>query len=58
LIKHNLIDEYHLFVNPVAIGSGMTIFSEFGGKFRLKQVAATPYECGITVQKYLPGSKT
>src|SRR5215216_170423 len=58
LIKHNLIDEYHLFVNPVAIGNGMTIFSEFGGKFRLKQVDATPYECGITVHKYLPGSTT
>ena len=58
LIKHNLIDEYHLFVNPVAIGSGMTIFREFGGKFRLKQVDATPYECGITVHKYLPGSAT
>jgi dihydrofolate reductase len=58
LIKHNLIDEYHLFVNPVAIGRGMTIFSEFGGKFSLKQVDATPYECGITVHKYLPGSTT
>jgi dihydrofolate reductase len=56
LIKHNLIDEYHLFVNPVAIGSGMTIFSEVGGRFKLKQVDATPYECGITVHKYLPGS--
>ena len=58
LIKHNLIDEYHLFVNPVAISSGMTIFSDVGGKFRLKQLDATPYECGITVHKYLPGSKT
>jgi dihydrofolate reductase len=58
LIKHNLIDEYHLFVNPVAIGSGMKIFSEFGGRFRLKQVDATPYECGITVHKYLRGSTT
>ena len=56
LIKHNLIDEYYLFVNPVAIGSGMTIFREFGGQFRLKQVEATPYGCGITVHKYLPGS--
>jgi dihydrofolate reductase len=56
LIKHNLIDEYHLFVNPVAIGSGMTIFSEFEGNFRLKQVDVTLYECGITIHKYLPGN--
>jgi dihydrofolate reductase len=54
LIKHNLIDEYHLFVNPVAIGRGMTIFREFAGKIKLKQVHAIPYECGITVHKYLP----
>ncbi len=58
LIKHNLIDEYHLSINPVAIGRGMTIFSEFGGKFRLKQVDATPYECGITVHQYLRGNTT
>jgi dihydrofolate reductase len=56
LIKHNLIDEYHFFVNPVAIGSGMTIFSQVGGRFNLKQVGATPYECGVTVHKHLPGS--
>ena len=58
LIKQNLIDEYHLFVNPVAIGSGMTIFSHVGGKFRLKQVDVTPYVCSVTVHKYLPASTT
>ena len=56
LIKHNLIDEYHLFVNPVAIGKGLTIFGEIGGKFQLKQIAATPYECGVTVHQYIPAA--
>lgn len=28
LIEHNLIDEYHLLVNPVALGSGQTIFGD------------------------------
>jgi len=27
LIKEELIDEYHLIINPTAIGSGMTIFN-------------------------------
>lgn len=54
LIKENLIDEYNLFVNPVAIGDGMTIFKESGTTFDLKQVDATPYKCGVTVHKYLP----
>src|ERR687892_2797181 len=28
LIKESLIDEYYLFINPVAIGNGMTIFKD------------------------------
>ena len=54
LIKHNLIDEYYFFVNPVAIGNGMTIFKDVGRRFDLKQLDATPYACGVTVHKYLP----
>ena len=58
LIKNDLIDEYHFFVNPVAIGKGMTIFSEFGRYVKLNQIDATPYECGITVHNYLPDTAT
>jgi len=58
LIKNDLIDEYHFFVNPVAIGDGMTIFSELGRYFKLKQTDATPYVCGITVHNYLPDVAT
>ena len=54
LIKNNLIDEYYFFVNPVAIGDGMTIFRDLGRRFDLKQLDATPYECGVTVHRYLP----
>jgi dihydrofolate reductase len=28
LIKARLIDEFHLFINPVVIGSGMAIFKD------------------------------
>ncbi len=58
LIKHDLIDEYHFFVNPVAISKGMTIFSNLGRYFKLKQTDATPLECGITVHNYLPERAT
>lgn len=54
LIKHDLIDQYHFFVNPVAIGKGLTIFSEIGRYLKLKQIDATPLEWGITVHNYLP----
>jgi dihydrofolate reductase len=51
LIEHGLIDEMNLFVNPVAIGSGMRVFK---GKRPLKVAASTAYPCGIVVNSYLP----
>ena len=51
LIEHGLIDELNLFVNPVAIGSGMRIFK---GKKPLKLAASTAYPCGIVVNSYRP----
>jgi dihydrofolate reductase len=52
LIKHGLIDDYHLFVNPAAIGKGKAIFSELDGKQDLKLVKAVPFECEIVVLNY------
>lgn len=52
LIKHGLIDEFHLYVNPTAIGSGMTIFKELNNKQKLALVKATQFDCGIVVLKY------
>lgn len=54
LIRENLIDEYHLFVNPVAIGKGLSIFAEVQGAFQLSLAAARPFDCGITVLEYRP----
>lgn len=54
LVKHNLIDDYHLFVNPAAIGDGMSIFSALESPRALTLVKATPFECGIVVLHYAP----
>src|SRR5258706_1454946 len=54
LIKEGLIDEYHLFVNPAAIGNGMTIFKSLDKTQKLSLLKATPYDCGITVMHYKP----
>ncbi|WP_218036997.1 dihydrofolate reductase family protein [Spirosoma sp. KUDC1026] len=56
LIKHNLIDEYHLFVNPAAIGNGLAIFRDIDHTQRLTLVDAKPFACGIVVLHYV--SKT
>jgi dihydrofolate reductase len=51
LISQNLIDEYFIFRNPVAIGSGLSIFKE---KKLLKLDSSTVYKSGKIINKYLP----
>ncbi len=53
LIRLNLIDEYHLFINPVAIGNGMAIFQTLQEQQRLYLGTAIPFVCGIVVLKYV-----
>jgi dihydrofolate reductase len=52
LIKEDLIDDYHLFINPVAIGKGMTIFNNIEGKRNLTLVESKKFDCGIVVLHY------
>jgi len=52
LINAGLVDDFYLFVNPVAIGKGMGIFNTLPHKLDFKLVNATGYECGITVLHY------
>jgi dihydrofolate reductase len=56
LIAAGLIDELHLFVNPVAIGTGMPVFPDVGAHQRLRLVAARPFDCGVTALHYEPKS--
>ena len=49
LIKEGLIDEYHLFVNPTAIGNGMTIFKSLDRTRKFSVIESRFYSCGITV---------
>lgn len=54
LIHYKLIDEFHLFINPVAIGNGMSIFKEIDSKQDLALVQSTSFECGVVVLNYEP----
>jgi dihydrofolate reductase len=53
-IRENLIDEYHLFVNPVIIGKGKTIFSQVNEQMKLKLVNTTVSTTGIVILHYQP----
>jgi dihydrofolate reductase len=57
LINNDLIDHYHLFINPVAIGKGLTIFGKLIDKRNMIQVHVEVFPCGIVVHHYKPGSK-
>lgn len=52
LVKHGLIDEFHLFINPVILGSGLAIFNELENKQNLALVNSTAFACGIAVLEY------
>ncbi len=51
LISQNLIDEYYIFRNPVAIGTGLSIFNDT--RF-LKLERTVTYKNGKILCKYLP----
>lgn len=52
LIKAGLIDEFHLLVNPTALGSGMPIFEELESKLSLNLEEAKGFACGIALLRY------
>ena len=54
LIKAGLIDEYHLFVNPAAIGKGLSIFGAIENRLMLKLVKSIKFGCGIVLNHYEP----
>ena len=54
LIKAGLVDDYHLFINPTAIGDGMPIFKMLDSKLGLKLVNAHAFEVGIVALNYIP----
>ena len=54
LIKEGLVDEYHLIINPTAIGSGMTIFNSLDSVRKFTPVQAKLYPGGKTVLTYQP----
>ena len=52
LINKGLIDEYHLFINPMILGSGMPIFQSLSTKQNLVLKLAQSFDCGMTVLCY------
>jgi dihydrofolate reductase len=54
LIKAGLIDEYHIFVNPAAIGKGVPLFKDLDKRRDLTLKKSIAFPCGIVVLYYIP----
>ena len=52
LIKENLIDEYHLRICPIAIGSGKSLFPNKMDSLNLKLVDIKKYDSGLVLLHY------
>ena len=52
LIKEGLIDELHLFVNPVVLGRGVPIFDQLENFHQLRLKKSIVYDCGIVLLNY------
>lgn len=52
LIQHCLVDDFHLFINPTAIGKGLPIFDKLTNQQKLRLVKSTPFNCGIVALQY------
>jgi len=54
LIRAGLIDEFHLFINPVAVGNGLTIFKDLNEIQKFNLVKSVAFDCGIIGLHYEP----
>jgi dihydrofolate reductase len=56
LIEHDLVDEYHLLIYPIVIGSGKRLFKD-GTKTALKLVETKAFSSGVVAHIYQPDRK-
>jgi dihydrofolate reductase len=54
LAADNLVDEYRLAVQPVAVGTGASLFGRLAHVQHLTLVDARPFACGVVVHIYTP----
>lgn len=53
LIKEGLIDGYWLFVNPIILGKGISLFSAVSSETKLKLISTQRFTAGVTELNYL-----
>ncbi|GAB3218302.1 dihydrofolate reductase family protein [Algoriphagus aestuariicola] len=52
LVKAGLVDEFHLYINPIAIGHGTALFDNLVDWQRLKLITSITFPSGIILLQY------
>lgn len=55
LLAHGLIDEFHFFLTPAAVGRGKHLFEEMQSTPRLTLASLTRFVSGVVALVYTPG---
>ena len=56
LMKHDLIDEYHLLIQPIALSSGKALFANLDRRLNLKEFKVEQCQSGVVRLYYRPDS--
>jgi dihydrofolate reductase len=52
LIQQDLIDGYWLFVNPIILGQGISLFADIKDSIKLQLLTTKQFDCGVTELSY------
>ncbi len=58
LMRHRLIDEYHIGINPVLLGRGSPLFKENSDRMTLKHLETRTLKSGVVILHYAPESSS
>lgn len=57
LLRHNLVDELHIWVHPLIVGRGGRLFGSATDMPALKLVNTRPFSSGVVILTYHPEPK-
>jgi dihydrofolate reductase len=58
LVRHDLVDEYLLMVEPILLGGGKRVFPDDGNARQLELVSATTASTGVLICTYRPAGRS